>query len=415
MVHQPAAGGNSGLENATGTRYGGLILTGCPDFWRLWSIGLVIFVVRWLETVVVGVVVYDRTESAFLVAMMTMLRLLPMGLFGAFLGAWAEKLERRTTLILVVLTMGANSAALGLLAHAGQLEVWHMALTSFLNGLGWATDNPVRRVMIGDAVGSAHMGTAMSLDVGASNASRMVGPTVGGLLLAGVGIDGAFALSVVLYVGALYAAWRVTYRNSEGTGAGSVIARIAEGLRLVRGDSRLVGVLIVTVIYNLFGWPCASMIPVIGRDRLGLGPEGIGMLASMDGIGAFAGAVLLGLFLKPRAYAHTYIGGVLIYMSMMIVFALTTDPTVAGLALTVVGLGGAGFSTMQATLVYLAAPPEMRSRILGVLSVCIGTGPLGFLGLGVLAELIGAHYATAATGMIGLLTMAATYRWWRTI
>jgi hypothetical protein len=79
------------------------------------------------------------------------------------------------------------------------------------------------------------------------------------------------------------------------------------------------------------------------------------------------------------------------------------------------GLGGAGFSTMQATLVYLAAPPEMRSRILGVLSVCIGTGPIGFVWLGWLADLIGAPDATAVTGVIGLLALAATWRFWRTI
>ena len=79
-----------------------LLLAGCPDFWRLWSVGLVVFTVRWLETVAVGVFVYQHSRSAFLVAMMTMLRLLPMGLLGAFIGAWAEKIERRTTLIVVV-------------------------------------------------------------------------------------------------------------------------------------------------------------------------------------------------------------------------------------------------------------------------------------------------------------------------
>ncbi|MGE0224266.1 MAG: MFS transporter [Acetobacteraceae bacterium] len=394
---------------------GGLLAAGYGSFWKLWFVGLVVFVVRWLETVAVAVVVYERTDSAFLVAMMTMLRLLPMGLLGAFLGAWAERLDRRLTLIGVVLLMGANSLALAVLAYTGRLEVWHMALASFLNGLGWATDNPVRRVMIGDAVGPDRMGTAMSLDVGASNASRMVGPTVAGLLLGSVGIHGAFALSVVLYGFALIAAIRVTYRNAEGTSAGSVLARIRDGLRLVRADTRLMGTLVVTVIYNIFAWPFTSMIPVIGRDRLGLGPEGVGILASMDGIGAFLGAVALAIWLKPSWYGRAYLGGVTSYMVMLIVFALVPDPVIAGTALVVTGLGGAGFSTMQATLVYLAAPPEMRSRILGVLSVCIGTGPIGFVWIGLLADAIGAHWATAVTGAVGLLAMAATWRLWRTI
>jgi MFS family permease len=385
------------------------------DFWRLWFVGLVVFVVRWVETVAVGVFVYQHTGSAFIVAMMTMLRLLPMGLFGAFMGAWAERFQRRMTLILVILLMGSTSLILAVLAYTGRLEVWHLALASFLNGLGWATDNPVRRVMIGDAVGAARMGTAMSLDVGASNASRMVGPTVGGLLLASVGIDGAFGLSVVLYGIALVSAIRVRYRNSEATSTVAVIARIAEGLRMVRGDRRLIGTLVITIIYNVFAWPFTSMIPVIGRDRLDLGPEGVGILASMDGIGAFCGAVFLALWLRPAWYARAYVFGVMSYMVMLTVFALVPSSLVAGLALLFTGLGGAGFSTMQATLVYLASPPEMRSRILGVLSVCIGTGPIGFVWLGLLADAIGAHWATAATGIMGLLAMVATWRLWREI
>ncbi len=392
-----------------------MIRASAPDFWRLWFVGLVVFTVRWLETVAVGVVVYQRTGSAFLVAMMTMLRLLPMGLFGAFLGALAERFDRRRTLIGVVLLTGSTSAILALLAWTGRLEVWHLALASFANGCGWATDNPVRRMMMGEVVGREHMGTAMSLDVGANNASRMVGPTVGGLLLASVGIEGVFLLSVAMYGGALIAATRVRSRIPRAPGSSAMLARITEGLVIVRGDKRLIGTLIVTIIYNVFAWPFTSMIPVIGRDRLLLGPEGVGILASLDGIGAFIGALLLAVWLTPRWYARAYVGGVIAYMIMLIVFAVVTTPVFAGAALLLTGVGGAGFSTMQATLVYLAAPPEMRSRILGVLSVCIGTGPIGFVWLGWLADRIGAHNATAVTGVIGLLALAATSRLWRTI
>jgi MFS family permease len=386
------------------------------DFWRLWFVGLVVFSVRWVETVAVGVFVYQRTESPFIVAMMTMLRLLPMGLFGAFLGALADRMERRTALVLVVVVMLANALVLATLAHLHVLEVWHLAVTSFINGVGWATDNPVRRVMIGEAVGSTRMGTAMSIDVGANNASRIVGPAVGGLLLAGTGIEGVFALSVVLYAISAVAALRVRYRNSFPTkSSDSVLARIAEGLTLARRDRRLIGTLTITIIYNVFGWPFTSMIPVIGQDQLLLGPEGIGILASMDGIGAFAGAALMAMFCPPRFYRHAYVGGVALYMVMLIVFALTPVPMIAGSALLFTGLGGAGFSIMQATLVYLSAPPEMRSRMLGVLSVCIGTGPVGFVALGLLADVIGAPWATAASGLTGLLMLLVTRPLWRVI
>jgi MFS family permease len=392
-----------------------MIGASAPDFWRLWYVGMIIATVRWLETVAVGIVVYQRTDSAFLVAMMTMLRLLPMGLFGVFLGALAERFDRGRTLLVVVLMMGGTSLVLAVLAWTGQLEIWHLALASFINGCGWCTDNPVRRVMMGEVVGRERMGTAMSLDVGANNASRMVGPAIGGFLLAATGIEGAFILSVLLYGTAVWAVLAIRSRIPRGAGSGAVLARIAEGLALVRTDKRLIGVLVVTVIYNIFAWPFTSMIPVIGRDRLHLGPEGIGLLATMDGIGAFVGALVLALWLTPRWYGRAYLGGVVCYLITVVTFALVESPVLAGAALLLTGVGGAGFGTMQATLVYLAAPEEMRSRLLGVLTVCIGTGPIGFFWLGWLADHIGAHNATAVTGVLGLLALAATWRWWKEI
>lgn len=391
------------------------LLIEVPDFGRLWYVGLIVSTVRWVETIAVGIVVYQRTDSAFLVSMMTMLRLLPMGLFGVFVGAYAERFDRARTLFLFVLMMSGTSVVLALLDQTGRLEIWHLALASFINGCGWATDNPLRRVMIGEVVGRERMGTAMSLDVGASNASRMVGPLVGGILLAWTGIQGAFILSVLLYSTALWAIVSIRSRIPRTAAAGAVLAQIGEGLALVRADKRVVGVLVVTVIYNIFGWPFTSMIPVIGHDRLHLGPEGVGLLATMDGIGAFAGVIVLALWLTPRWYARAYLGGVVCYLIAVMVFALTQNPVLSGAALLLTGVGGAGFATMQATLVYLAAPPEMRSRVLGVLTVCIGTGPIGFLWLGWLADQIGSHNATAVTGGLGLVAMAATWRWWKEI
>lgn len=386
------------------------------DFWRLLYVGLGTFTVRWGETLAVAVFVFQRTRSPFLVAMMTMLRLLPMGLFGAFLGAWAERVERRTALLLTVAMMGASSAAVAVLGFAGRLTVWEVAAASFINGIGWAADNPVRRVMMGEAVGAERMGWAMSLDVAATTGSRMLGPAIAGALLALAGIGAVFSLSVVLYATAFAASCAVRSRDAAVAGArGSVLAGIAGGLRYARRDPRLVGVLLVTVIYNIFAWPFTSMVPVIAETSLRLGPAATGVLASMDGAGAFAGALLLALLVRRRHFAAAYMGGVISYCVFLTLFALMPDPRLAGGALFVAGFGGAGFSVMQATLVYLFAPVEMRSRMLGVLSVCIGLGPIGFVLIGLTADAIGARGATVATGIEALVALAITWPWWRAI
>ncbi len=384
-----------------------------PDFRRMRLDGLIVFAVRWLEMLVVGVFVYQRTGSRFAVALMTMLRMLPMGLFGPVIGSLAERWQRRTALLVVVASMMASSLTLALLAFAGRLAVWHLAVASFCNGIGWATDNPVRRVMIGEVVGAERVSTAMSIDVGSNNASAMLGPTVGGMLLAKFGIDGAFMMSVSLYLIALAAVWRIGYRERGAAPlGGAVLARMIEGLALVRHDRRLIGTLVITVIFNLFGWPFMSMIPVIGESHLHLTASGIGVLASMVGVGAFCGSLGIALWAKPRHFVRLYNGGVASYLLALIGFALIPDPLAAGAALLLTGIFGAAFSTMQATLVYLAAPPEMRSRMYGVLAVCIGVGPIGFLHIGLLADAIGAPWATAAIALEGLTAMALTRRFW---
>jgi MFS family permease len=386
-----------------------------PDFWRLWYAGLVSSTVRWLETVVVGVVVYQQTNSAFVVAAITMLRLLPMALFGAFLGAFAETFDRRLTLAGMIGLMAITSAVLSVVAWTSTLQVWQLAVASFVNGCGWATDNPLRRMMMGEVVGRDRMGTAMALDVVGSNASRMLGPTMGGLLLAGVGIGGTFLLSVVMYTTAIAATLLVRHRIPPATGESAVLARTWEAVAIVFRDQRLRATMVVTIIYNVFAWPFTSMIPVIGRDRLLLGPEGVGLLTSLDGVGAFAGALLLARWLTPRWHASAYVGGVAVYLLALIGFALAATVVPAGAALLFTGLSGAAFATLQATIVYLLAPVDMRSRILGVLSVCIGTGPIGFLWLGWLADRIGASDAMVITGGIGLLALLAAFPMWRKI
>ena len=219
----------------------------------------------------------------------------------------------------------------------------------------------------------------MAFDVGAANAARMVGPTVGGLLLVGIGIEGALLLGAALYAVSIVATLAVRSRFAASAGAGAVLARSWEAMRIVMADRRLGAIMVVTIIYNVFAWPFTSMIPVIGRDRLLLGPEGVGILTSVDGVGAFAGALMLALWLTPGWHARAYVGGVAVYLLAVIAVALAPTPILAGLAMLATGLSGAAFATLQATIVYLAAPPEMRSRILGVLSVCIGTGPIGFV------------------------------------
>jgi len=385
-----------------------------PGLPTLLFVGFAAFLVRWLEMLAVALFAYRITASPLVVAMLTMVRVLPMGLFGAFIGAAADRYDLRRALLLMVAVSLGGTLVLAVLASAGALQIWHLYLAAFVNGSCWAADNSVRRVMIGNAVGPERIGPAISLDVAAGNASRVLGPILAGFVLERLGIAGVFWFGVLLYALSLLAALRIGVPAGPAGAAPRVsfLAEVREGLAWIRQDPRLIGAYLVTVIFNLFAWPYTSMIPVIYTEYFGLPPSGVGLLASSEGIGGLFGAVLFAALARPQWYRRIYVGSVGLYLVAMMGFATAPFAHLATGFLLLGGLTGVGFSIMQATLVYRDAPIEMRARLMGVLSVCIGTSPLGFTYLGFLADLLTPRVATVALAAQGVLALMFTRRYW---
>jgi MFS family permease len=395
---------------------GGQTSFGDRQFLRLWVVGLLSSLVRWAELLAYGVFTYQQSGSAMWVASLMVLRMLPLALFGVGFGAMAARISRRNGLLVTqAMQLGSSLMLLGMSA-AGALEVWHLALASFVGGAAWAGDMPLRRSLIGDLVGPGRMGRAMAFDAIANNGSRLVGPAVGGLLLAGGGVTAVFAVTAATYavvvatVAALQSNSGERFESNARRGMG---VALVDAFRAATQSPRTIAVLYVTVIFNLFCWPMVSMVPVIAQDRLQLSSRGIGLLASMEGVGAVAGSLVL-LALAPRLrQGLVYVGGVLLFLCMMPAFALSTLPWLSGAALVLIGAGQASFAVMQSTLVYVNSPPERRLEAFGLLTMCIGVAPVGFLLMGWLAERLGAPWAIATIAAAGATTMAVSWRvWW---
>jgi predicted MFS family arabinose efflux permease len=187
---------------------------------------------------------------------------------------------------------------------------------------------------------------------------------------------------------------------------------ILQGLQHIRGNRALVGTLLITIVFNLWGFPFTAMVPVIGSEVLGLAPFPLGLLASAEGLGAFCSAFLIAFLAPPRWYRKLYLYGTVSCLIAIILFSQTQWLPLSALFLLLAGGGTAAFATMQATLVFLAAPAQARGRIMGVLSVCIGTGPIGFLHIGWLATWLGAPTALTLMALEGLLALLLVYWYW---
>ena len=385
-----------------------------PSFLVLWLVGALVGAARWLELLVVGVYVFDETGSPLLVAAMLMLRMLPLALFGAFAGVIAAHFDRRRILLWGLALLSLLAAGLGWLGHVGRLEVWHVAVAAFLAGTVWAMDFPVRRTLIGEIAGPARTGTAMSLDTMASSGTKMAGPIAGGALYAAVGVEGAFLLTAATYgVGCIVlAAIRLDVPGRLANVAAGVFSGVREGLAGLRRSPTLVGVLAVTIVFNVWGFPILSMVPVIGKDVLHLSPFEVGLIASMEGLGSLPAAICLALFGRTPQFRRLYMAGVALYLVFALGFALSTNTWLTGALMLGLGVGLASFAAMQSALVLLNAPERLRRQMMGVLSVCIGMGPLGFAHLGLMAAWLGATTACLVVALEGILVFVlVTLRW----
>ena len=157
---------------------------------------------------------------------------------------------------------------------------------------------------------------------------------------------------------------------------------------------------------DLFAFPYASMAPVVGRETFDIDPVRIGLLLTVEGAGAFAGAMLIAFLTFPNRFRRVYLLGSVLFVCCILAFSLVTSYTAALLILAVGGFGIAGFASMQSAIMFSEAPPEIRSRLMGILSVCIGAGPLGILHVGWLASLIGGSQALTVIALEGLVAIA---------
>ena len=383
------------------------------EFRLIWLIGAASNTLRWLEILAVGVVVFDMTGSPFQVAFMIILRFLPMALMGAFTGVVAERVNRRVFLILSLVFMLGTSVMLTLLAFGGYLNLWVIGLSVVLNGLFWTTDNPIRRTLLGEVVRPAQIGIAMSLDTVTNSTTRFLGPLVGGIFLEFAGLEGVFLVGAVLYAGALLLACVTQpvsvrqYREHRG-----MFNFLTDGIKVLESNRVLVGVLAITVIYNLWAFPFVSMIPVIGKDVLGLSPLPVGLLVSAEGAGTLIGALLVLLTRSVAHYRRLYTFGLGISLAMALIYSQLGSFLPSGAFLALEGIGAGIFAAMQAALVLLNTPPQMRSRMMGLLSVCVGLCALGFLHIGLLADWVGAQNAVlicTAEGLVALFLVCWTW------
>ena len=375
--------------------------------------GALSWTVRWLEVLSIALYALAETGSALVVALMLFVRVVPTTVLAGPMGAIADRFDRRRLLSVGLALLALNSAVLGVLAVTGVLTLWHVALGAFVNGCLWSGEHVIRRTLLAEIAGLERVGRAASLDAATSQATRMLGPLMGGVMFELLGLKGAYILGAALFgIGFVnVATLGIEVRIVTGATTG-LVSSLREGLAHVRANRPVAATLVVTIIMNLFAFPFISMIPVISERTLGLGATAIGVLMSLDGLGATLGSVALAVLIRPRHYLPVYLGGAFLLMAMILGFGGSRWVELSAPILFLGGIGFAGFGAMQSAILLSRAPEALRTRMMGLLAVCIGTGPIGLLHIGLLAEWLGAPVAVAISASEGLLALALASWYW---
>jgi MFS family permease len=382
-----------------------------PAFRRLWGAGVLANSMRWVEILTAGIFTFEVTGSALAVALVSMMRAVPMLLAGALTGAIADCLDRRRLLLAGIAASVLSSGAVALLAATGELGTWHLALAGLVAGLAWTGENATRRRMVGEVAGPRDLVPAIALDTVTNSVTRMAGPLSGGLLYATLGMAAASGIACAGQATAFALVLGVRHRQeARPLRLRRLAAEIGEGIRVARGNPALTGVLGITVVTNIFGFSFSAVLPAFGASAFGASAVEIGLLAAAEPAGALLTGLWLALGRRPPLNAAAMAAGTALFLAMLLATAAAPVLWLALLLLATGGLGTAVFANLQTSLVILLAPAEARSRVLGLTTTSIGTGPAGVLAVGALADAFGPAAAVATMAVTGLVALGLVMR-----
>lgn len=393
-------------------------LVGIADYRRLWAIGAGVGIARWLEFLALSVYAYQLTQSPPLVALLAIVRMVPYVVLGFLVGALADLADRRRLLITSFVLAAGAAALTASIASLGLAGYGTVLFASAVSGAVWVVDMPVRRRLMIEAVGAGRMAAALGFDNTSSYATRAIGPIAGGAAYQWLGIEGVFLLTTLVYGGCLWLSTRIA---PEARPAGdprrhvSVLSLLLPPRRLVTSRPFQI-VLGVTAVYNLWCFPFITMVPVIAQKDFALAPSLVGLLSAADGIGGTLGALLVGLLGSQRTLFRTYYWGTLSFLGLILAMSLWLTVWSVPACLLLTGASAACFSATQYALVYTIAPPEMRGRATGFLSIFIGLSTLGFYNTGFLFSRyasVDAMRIMVLEGMIPMLLLGGAWWWTR--
>ena len=358
-------------------------------FSTLWSAGCMTGVARAMEFLALSLFILEDIGIAFLITIIFAIRMFPMSLLGILIGSISEKFPAIYIVKFLYLCSTIASLICFILSTFDFFNIFFAFILAFINGITWVVDLAVRRRIITENIDEKLLSASLAMETLSNNATRLIGPLLTGFLYVIIGLNGLFIILFILYLIALslilifqtnnFNSYDKKYKHLFFTEITSLLKNIKGAISYGYQESKLRLLLIVTLIFNIFGVPLISLVPVYGKNQLNLNELDIGILASSEGLGALIGSLIIAKLSPQKKLSVLFIIGCFGFFIGMLTFSISDNLVVAFICLTFGGIFLSGFSTMHGALTFRSAKKGQRGYNFGILVTCIGLAPLGLL------------------------------------
>jgi len=342
-------------------------------------------------------------------------RIAPVLIFSLLAGALADTWNRRRLMLLTQTTLALLAALLAWITRTGHDTVWVIyAITAVTAGVT-AFDLPARQSLIPNLVPREHLTNAFSLGSIAFQTGAIVGPALGGLVLARLGLDWAYWINALSYVAVIIALLMMgpVHQEAQPAASGGVsLAAVAEGVRFIRGQPIVLSSMLLDFFATFFS-SATALLPIFAKEILGVGPLGYGWLVSAQSVGAVCAATVISIRGQILGQGKVLLRAVTVFGLATIVFGLSRSYWLTFGALTVAGAADSVSTILRNTIRQLQTPDRLRGRMVSVNQMFFMGGPqLGELEAGLVAQLFGAPFSVVSGGVGCLLAVAWVIRRW---
>jgi MFS family permease len=361
----------------------------------------------WIQNVAQGWLVYQLSSSAFKVGLVSSLGSLPVLGFTLYGGALADRVNKHRWILLLQSLMLVPVLGLAVLVQLDRVTVTWVGVAALVLGVLAAFEVPARQAFVVDMAGREDLMNAIALNSSIFNLSRIIGPTIAGILITTAGIAACFYANAVSFLAVVIGLLMMRMPPEERRAPAARTGGLLAGLEYVTGEPWPRALVIITGTLSVFGFAFLAMLPVFAREALNSGAAGYGGLVSAVGIGAFGAAIFVAAFGHRLRRRRTILIAGILFGACLIGAAFTRGYVLALVLLTIAGTAMVLNNVLTNTLLQTSAPDHLRGRVMGVYSFLIlGLSPFGSLQAGFVAQHLGVRTAIGSGGAICLLVTA---------